>query len=161
MDNYEGIVKQIILKASNGEPLSSLWFEEYNLKESETIEFVAYCLGHLPQLIAIELLLAIKERTIKFSEKDWKNIVNSFSGNKDFANRTLINFLLFHTDAPMRFIEKIGLNTAYVSNDFGGYFNYAKKYFYGELNGINQLLYEKLNLNLSDLDKIKKIGTSI
>jgi hypothetical protein len=158
MKLYKGILEDILVKAQKMEPLSSLNFEKYRFKEKDFSSFIAFSLGYFPESIAIELLISLKERLGRFTENDWKNVVRSFSEPEYFANRTLIHFLMFHTDAPLSFIERIGLNTKSISNDFISYYNNAKKKFYGEYNGINRSLYEKLNLNSTDLEMLKKIG---
>lgn len=159
MERYKNIKEDILSRAQKREPLSTLPMQQYNLNGTDLRSFLAYAVGTFPESIAVELLIAIKEKLVVFSESDWKDVVSNVSIHKNAANRTLIHFFLFHTDAPVSFIEKIGLDTNSISNDFSNYYNETKKTFYSVLNGKNKSLYEKLQLTGAGLDLLKSIGT--
>lgn len=159
MNDYKNILKDILEKAQKREPLSSLDLTKYELTKNDLLPFVSYCLSNLPESVAMELLVSLRNELVVFSEEDWKGIVSNFSTHKDAANRTLVHFLSFHTDSPIGFIAGIGLDTKSLSADFVKYYKNIKKNFYGESNGMNRSLYEKLKLNLTDLKVLKGIGT--
>jgi hypothetical protein len=159
MKQYKSIIEDILIKAQKREPLTSFPFEKYDINENEIPSFIAFSLDKLPESLATELLISLKEKLAGFSENDWKAVVSGFSTHIYFANRTLIHFFLFHTDAPASFVKSIGLDTKSLTDDFVNYYEEAKERFYSEGNGMNRSLYNKLNLNSADLESLKKIGT--